>query len=182
MSYRGLPYFFEVGSHTFRNDCKRSQPQNSTWIVLWPQWPQNGPCKCFENSLKSFEIFQILMGGMNFRERSQKKQMSSAVRSEKITNLKMSLKSSIMSKLDHQMSRIWIEVTSPLLETTNKFRRQKSGALDISVQDRNLTKTFYTQNMSCKPSKPSNKNGDFVFLPVPILPVCLQIGHLRQHW
>ena len=28
--------------------------------------------KYFENSLKSFQIFQILMGGMNFRERLQK--------------------------------------------------------------------------------------------------------------
>ena len=31
LSYRGLPYHFEVRSQTFRNDCKisRSQPQNS---------------------------------------------------------------------------------------------------------------------------------------------------------
>jgi hypothetical protein len=50
LSYRGLPYFFEVGSQTFRNDYKtsRSQPQNSTSIVLWPQWPQKW----------SFVIFQ----------------------------------------------------------------------------------------------------------------------------
>ena len=39
LSYRGLPYLFEVSSQTFRNDCKisRSQPKNSTLIVLWPQ-------------------------------------------------------------------------------------------------------------------------------------------------
>ena len=30
------------------------------------------------------QIFQILMGGMNFRERSQKNQMSSAVHCKKI--------------------------------------------------------------------------------------------------
>ena len=47
----------------------------------------------------------------------------------KIAILKMSLKSSIMSKLDHQMSRIWIEVASPLLETTNKFGRLKNGVI-----------------------------------------------------
>jgi hypothetical protein len=28
---------------------------------------KNGPRKYFEDSLKSFQIFQILMGGMNFR-------------------------------------------------------------------------------------------------------------------
>ena len=44
---------------------------------------KNGTCKNFENSLKSMQIFQILMGGMNFRERLQKNQMSSAVRSVK---------------------------------------------------------------------------------------------------
>jgi hypothetical protein len=35
---------------------------------------KNGTRKYFENSLKSMQIFQILMGGMNFRKRSQKKQ------------------------------------------------------------------------------------------------------------
>jgi hypothetical protein len=50
LSYRGLPYFFEVGSQTFRNDCKisRSQPQISTSIVLWPQWPQKQPFLTFQ--------------------------------------------------------------------------------------------------------------------------------------
>ena len=38
LSYRGLPNFFEVGSQTFW--ILRSQPQNLTSIVLWPQWPQ----------------------------------------------------------------------------------------------------------------------------------------------
>ena len=56
--------------------------------------------------------------------------------------LKMSLKSSIMSKLDRQMSSVWIEVANQLLETTNKFGRLKSGVPDISVQDRDLTETF----------------------------------------
>ena len=42
---------------------------------------KNGTRKYFENSLKSFQIFQILMGGMNVRERLQKNQTSSAVRS-----------------------------------------------------------------------------------------------------
>ena len=48
-SYRGLPYFFEVGSQTFKNDCKilRSQHQNSTSIVLSPQWPQKQHAQVF---------------------------------------------------------------------------------------------------------------------------------------
>ena len=42
LSYRGLPYLFEVRSQTLRNNCKilRSQPQNSTSIVIWPQRPR----------------------------------------------------------------------------------------------------------------------------------------------
>ena len=42
LSYRGLPYLFEVRSQTFRNNCKisRSQPQNSTLIVIRPQQPR----------------------------------------------------------------------------------------------------------------------------------------------
>ena len=36
LSFRGLPYLFEVRSQTFRNNCKilRLQPQNSTSIVI----------------------------------------------------------------------------------------------------------------------------------------------------
>ena len=44
---------------------------------------KSGTPKYFENSLKSLQIFQILMVGMNFWERSQKNQTSSAVRSVK---------------------------------------------------------------------------------------------------
>ena len=49
LSYEGLPYFFEVGSQTFRNDCKisRSLPQNSTGIILWPQWHQKQHTQIF---------------------------------------------------------------------------------------------------------------------------------------
>ena len=42
---------------------------------------KNGSTKNFENSFKSMQIFQIFMGGMNFKERSQKNQTFSAVRS-----------------------------------------------------------------------------------------------------
>ena len=37
-------------SQTFSNDCKtsRSQPQNSTLIILWPQWPQKRPFLTFQ--------------------------------------------------------------------------------------------------------------------------------------
>ena len=42
LSYRGLPYFFEVRSQSLRNNSKisRSQPQNSTSIVIRPQRPR----------------------------------------------------------------------------------------------------------------------------------------------
>ena len=43
---------------------------------------KNSSTKIFENILRSMQIIQILMGGMNFRKRLQKNQMSSAVRSE----------------------------------------------------------------------------------------------------
>ena len=41
LSYRGVPYRFEVRSQTFRKNCKtlRSQPQNPTSIVIGPQRP-----------------------------------------------------------------------------------------------------------------------------------------------
>jgi hypothetical protein len=47
LSYRGLPYHFEVRSQSFRNDCKiwRSQPQNSTSIVIQPQRPRKAQVK-----------------------------------------------------------------------------------------------------------------------------------------
>ena len=50
LSYRGLPYLFNDRSQTFRNNCEisRSQPQNSTSNILWPQWPQ----KTLPNILK----------------------------------------------------------------------------------------------------------------------------------
>ena len=43
---------------------------------------ENGSLKYFENGLKSMQIFQRLMGGMNRRERSHLNQMSSAVTSD----------------------------------------------------------------------------------------------------
>ena len=50
LSYRGLSYSFEVGSQTFKTDYKisRSQSQNSTSIILWPQWPQKRPFQSFQ--------------------------------------------------------------------------------------------------------------------------------------
>ena len=52
----------------------------------------------FENSLKSMQIFQILMGGMNFRERLQKNQTSSAVRSD-FANKEMARKTIVTNYL-----------------------------------------------------------------------------------
>ena len=99
---------------------------------------------------------------------------------QKITIRTMSLKSSIMSKLDHQMSRIWIEVVSPILVTTNKFGSLKSGICTWYFSsgkefDENLLDSKHVLKVFFKPSR---KKKDFVFLPVPILPVWLKIGHL----
>ena len=48
---------------------------------------KSGLTKFFEKSIKSMQSFQILMGGMNFRERSQKNQTSLAVRSALVWGL-----------------------------------------------------------------------------------------------
>ena len=42
LSYRSLPYLFEVGSQTFRPSCQFSKKfdQNSTSNVIQPQWPR----------------------------------------------------------------------------------------------------------------------------------------------
>ena len=60
----------------------------------------------------------------------------------KITVLEMSLKSSIMSKLDHQMSIILIEFAGPKLQHSSRFDLLKNWVPDCSAQDRNLTKSY----------------------------------------
>ena len=67
LSYRGLPYFFEITSQTFRNDYKIwwSQHQNSTRLSLDLNGLKNSPSLHFKNSLKSMHLFQRLMGVMN---------------------------------------------------------------------------------------------------------------------
>ena len=52
------------------------------WLSFDHNGLKKGHIKHFENSLKSMHFFQILMGVMNFRWRSHKNQMSSAVRGE----------------------------------------------------------------------------------------------------
>ena len=58
----------------FRGHSLKIQPRSSFDL----NGLNNSTRKYFENSLKSFQIFQILIGGMNFRERLQKNQTSSA--------------------------------------------------------------------------------------------------------
>ena len=50
---------------------------------------KNGATKHFENSLKSMQIFKILMGGMNFRERLQKNQTKVPSEAWKETNVQL---------------------------------------------------------------------------------------------
>ena len=61
----------------------------------------------------------------NFYDKTQNNDLFISPK-QKNTILEMSLKSSIVSKLDHQMSRILIEIASPLLETVNKSDRLKN--------------------------------------------------------
>ena len=85
LSYRGLSYFLKAGSQTFINDYKFLR----LYLKIQHQMPFDlnslkiGSTFFFENSLKSMQIFQTLIGGINLRERSQKNQTSSAVGSEK---------------------------------------------------------------------------------------------------
>ena len=60
----------------------------------------------------------------------------------KITILEMSLKSSIMSKLDHQMSIILIEFAGPKLQPISRFDLLKNWVPDCSAQDRISEKVF----------------------------------------
>ena len=57
LSYRGLPYFFKVGSQTFRNYCKilRSQPQNSTSMTS--KMARANILKIASNQCKSYKYW-----------------------------------------------------------------------------------------------------------------------------
>ena len=75
-----------------------------------------------------------------------------------------------MSILDHQMSRIWIEVAGPLLETISKFDRLNNWVPNCSAQE--FDEIFLGSKHVLKVTfKHSLKNKEFFFiLPVPILP------------
>ena len=81
----------------------------------------------------------------------------------------MSLKSSIMSKLDHQMS---------LVETISKFDKLSTWLLsseqefdEMFLDSKHVLKVYF---------KPSRKNQDVFFLPLPLQPVSLANGHLND--
>ena len=76
LTYRDLSYILRLAvilselAKTFRGHNLKIQHRMSFDL----NGLKNNATKIFENSLKSMQIFQILMGGMNFIERSQKKQ------------------------------------------------------------------------------------------------------------
>ena len=76
----------------------------------------------------------------------------------------MSLNSSIMPKLDYQMSRIWIEVASPS-QLGQKFDEN-------FLCSKHILKVYSIE-------EPSRKK-KFIFIPDPILPVWLKIGHVSN--
>ena len=78
----------------------------------------------------------------------------------------MALKSSILSKLNHQMSKSWKEIAAHELETSTKFDRLKNWVPDCSAQDMISEKSFYTQNMSSRyTSSPVGKKNIFTTSP-----------------
>ena len=60
----------------------------------------------------------------------------------KNTILEMALKSLILSKLDHQMSKSWKRIVAHELQTTSKFDLLKNWVSDCSAQDRISAKSF----------------------------------------
>ena len=74
LSYRGLPYFLRLAAKLSEMITKfwgcNLKIQHRTSCDL--NSLKKGLTKFFENNLKSMQIFQILIGGMNVRERSQK--------------------------------------------------------------------------------------------------------------
>ena len=74
------------------------------------------------------------------------------------------------------MSRNWKIVASPLLETN------KVGILDGYLSSwQKSDKNFLDSKQTFKVYlKPRRKNSDFGFLPLPIMPVSLKIGHLIE--
>ena len=77
----------------------------------------------------------------------------------KNTILEMALKSFILSKLDHQMSKSWKRIIAHAFETTNKFDRLKNWP-DWSAQDRisakNILDSKYDMSSRCI-SSPAGK-------------------------
>ena len=60
----------------------------------------------------------------------------------KNTILEMALKSFILSKLDHQMSKSWKRIVAHELQTTSKFDLLKNWVPDCSAQGRISAKSF----------------------------------------
>ena len=60
----------------------------------------------------------------------------------KNTILEMALKSFILSKLDHQMSKSWKQIVAHELQTTSKFDLLKNWVPDCSAQDKISAKSF----------------------------------------
>jgi hypothetical protein len=110
--------------------------------------------KC-NNQLKKFENFFF-----------NKTQNNGLFISPKWKNaiLEMSLKSFIMSKLDQEMSSIWIQVAQI-------WHAEKLSTWLLSSGQEFDEKFLDSKHVL----KPSRKNKDFIFLPVPILPGWLKI-------
>jgi hypothetical protein len=92
----------------------------------------------------------------------------------------MALKSFIISKLDHQMSKSWKGIAAHAFETTKKFDKLKNWVPeDCSGQDFDK-KILDSKHVLKLYFKSSRKNPDFLFLPLPSELVWLKIHHLMK--
>ena len=89
----------------------------------------------------------------------------------------MSLRSSIMSKLDHKMSRIWKKVASSFCKVVANLTVWKTEYLIAQRRTGIWWKVFRLKHVLKVYFKPSRKK-IFCILPLPILPVRLKILHL----
>ena len=97
----------------------------------------------------------------------------------KNTILEMALKSFLLSKLDHQMSKSWKRIVAHTFESIIKFDTLKNWLLS-SGQD--FGKTFLDSKHVLKVYfKPRRKNPFLLFLPLTSEPVWLKIYHKSIH-
>ena len=78
----------------------------------------------------------------NFWQKSKSWIVYFTVTEKKLSGNELKIIHAHLTKLDQQISIIWIEVAGPLLQPTSRFDILKNWVTDCSAQDRNLTKSY----------------------------------------